>query len=112
LWRSRATTGCVVGHVVDKLIGLASAGRVDLSDDRPAIRMRLGLARDRQNGLTWSSDRYFELVEAVLSGCAGAERDNWQDVLNGHEKLWRAAYLRENAPRTPLALDLLEDLVA
>jgi hypothetical protein len=84
--------------------------RVD--DSRPAVRMRLALARDRRDGLTWSSKRYAELVRAALSGTAGREREDWLEVLRGQEKLWSRAYNRTDAPRTPLVRDLLKLEVA
>ena len=83
------------------------ATRVQEPDARPAIRLRVVLARRRRQGLPWDDRVYDDLIRTVLRGVSRDDREYWPAIFRAHRGQWRAAYER-SAAVVRLTLDLID----
>ena len=77
-------------------------------DHRPAVRMRVWLARRRRAGLEWDDQAYEQLIPAALAGLRPEERVDWPKVLRWSRAAWEAAYTRSGTI-VQLTVDVFDD---
>jgi hypothetical protein len=77
-------------------------------DSRPAVRLRLELERDRQQGFTFDAVFADEIDWALDGfGLSGRDIESWRVAFRATEDAWRAAYDRTGPAAFDLRLELL-----
>lgn len=82
-------------------------------DSRPAVRLRLLLARARSEHVDVDFEVAFEAaMPLAVQGLTKAEAGLWRDALRATEAAWRAGWERRATAKVPLSLDLIDGSTA